>query len=62
MLITAAEFKRNPHWRPSAQSWSLFDYLPMQRPQNMMIKLSQTVLLFFNKIAYWLREGSRMKW
>jgi hypothetical protein len=45
-LITAAEFKRNPHWRPAAQSWSLFDYLPMQRPQNVMIKLSQTVFAF----------------
>jgi hypothetical protein len=47
MLITAAEFKRNPHWRASAQSWSLFDYLSLQRPQNMMIKLSQTVFAIF---------------
>jgi hypothetical protein len=45
-LIAAAEFKQNPHWRPAAQSWSLFDYLPMQRPQNVMIKLSQTAFAF----------------
>jgi hypothetical protein len=43
---TTAEFKQNPHWQPASQSWSLFDCLPMQRPQNVMIKLPQTVFAF----------------
>jgi len=33
---TTAEFKQNPHWQPASQSWSLFDCLPMQRPQKVI--------------------------